>query len=110
MLTFDLDDTLYPIGPVVAAANAGFARAMEGFGYKGVEPMQIIDTAVQIRDEMAETDPQAAAALSHTEIRKLAIRRVMESITFERKIESVAEDWATPVTALAPVIVQNAKK
>jgi len=110
LLTFDLDDTLYPIGPVVAAANAGFARAMEGFGYKGVEPMQIIDTAVQIRDEMAETDPQAAAALSHTEIRKLAIRRVMESITFERKIESVAEDWATPVTALAPVIVQNAKK
>jgi len=110
LLTFDLDDTLYPIAPVLDEANAAFSRAVKKFGYDQVQPGDIVQMAKTIREELAGKDPQAAAALTFTESRKLAIRRVMENITFERKLEAVADDWATPVADLSPIVVQNARK
>jgi hypothetical protein len=110
LLTFDLDDTLYPITPVIDAANAAFARAMERFGYEGLTPMDIVQTAKLIREEIAEEDPKAAAILTHTEIRELAIRREMENIMLSKKLKETADDWATPVSALADVVVAHAKK
>ena len=110
LLTFDLDDTLYPIQPVLDEANAAFARAMDSFGYKGIQPSDINEASKKIRQEIAEENPEKAAVLTHTEIRKLAIRREMERITLERKLQSCADDWATPVTDLSPVVVQHAKK
>ncbi|EEC46127.1 predicted protein [Phaeodactylum tricornutum CCAP 1055/1] len=110
LLTFDLDDTLYPIDLVLNEANAAFARAMENFGYKGIQPSDINETSKTIREEIAARDPQEAAALTHTELRKLAIRREMEQITITRKLQSCADDWATPVADLSPVVVKHAKK
>lgn len=110
LLTFDLDDTLYPITPVIDEANAAFARAMERFGYEGLTPMDIVQTAKLIREEIAEDDPKAAAILTHTEIRELAIRREMENIMLSKKLKETADDWATPVSALADVVVAHAKK
>jgi len=106
-LTFDLDDTLYPIAPVIEEANTAFAKAMERFGYGGIQPNDIDETSKQIRAEM---DPQQAAALSHTEARELAIRRRMEEVLLKRKLEETAKDWVTAVDDLSPVVVENARK
>jgi len=110
LLTFDLDDTLYPIAPVVDEANAAFARAMDQFGFSGIKPNDIVETGRKIREEIAARDPIKAATLTHTEIRRLAIRREMERITLERKLQATADDWATPVASLSPVVVKHAKK
>lgn len=83
---------------------------MNNFGFDGIKPSDIDETGRQIREEIALDDPAAAAALSHTEIRMRAIRRQMETVTFLRTLEDVADDWATPVSSLSPIIVQNAKK
>jgi len=110
LLTFDLDDTLYPISKVLNEANAAFARAMNTYGYEGIQPQDIVEACKQIREEMSKEDPQAAAVLTHTEIRRLAIRREMEKVIFHRKLQDTADDWATSVTSLSPVVVSHAKK
>jgi FMN phosphatase YigB (HAD superfamily) len=110
LITFDLDDTLYPIAPVMEEANRAFARSMESFGYDNIRPQDIVDTGVQIREEIAVNDPDKAAVLTHSEIRQLAIRREMERITLARKLKACADDWATPVASLSPIVVQHAKK
>lgn len=109
-LTFDLDDTLYPVATVINEANGAFARAMTQFGYDGIQPQDIVSTGKAIREEMALTDPAASAALSHTEIRRLAIRKEVEDIECQRKLQSCADDWATQVSSLSPLVVENAKK
>lgn len=109
LLTFDLDDTLYPINTIIDEANVAFARMMATFGYENIEPSQIVETGRSIRERMALTDPKDAACLSHTEIRRLAIREEMEKIVYQKKLEACAEDWATQVSSLSPLVVQNAK-
>lgn len=110
LITFDLDDTLYPIEAVLAEANTAFAASMESFGYAGIQPKQIVETGILIREEIAATDAARAAVLTHTEIRELAIRREMEKITLQKKLKACADDWATPVSSLSPIVVQHAKK
>lgn len=110
LLTFDLDDTLYPIAPVIDEANAAFARAMARFGYEGLTPMDIVETGKLIREEIAAQNPKSAVVLTHTEIRELSIRREMENIMLAKKLKETADDWATPVSDLASIVVANAKK
>jgi len=109
LLTFDLDDTLYPIATIINEANDAFTRTMERFGFGIIETQQIVVAAREIREEIAKTDPETAACLTHTEIRRLAIRKEMEKIVYERKLKSCADDWATQVSSLSPLVVQNAK-
>jgi len=110
LLTFDLDDTLYPISPVISEANEAFAKAMANFGFEGIRPGDIENTGRQMREEMAVDDPKRASALSHTEIRMMAIRKQMETVIFLRSLENIAEDEATSVSSLSPIIVNNAKR
>jgi FMN phosphatase YigB (HAD superfamily) len=110
LLTFDLDDTLYPIAPVIDEANAAFARAMNRFGFDKIQPQDIVVACQQIRQIMSERDPAYAASLSHTEIRELAIRKEMEDVIFQRKLQATADDWATAVSSLSPVVVSHARK
>lgn len=107
LITFDLDDTLYPLDKVIDEANAAFVRAMERFGYEGVKTLDIIEASKNIRQEMT---PSEAVLLSHTDIRKLAIRRVMEDIVFKRRLQAMAEDFSTDVENLNKVVVELAKK
>lgn len=74
LLTFDLDDSLYPIEPVLADANNVFVETMASYGYS-IEPQDIVNTGKQVREEAG---PIAGAAMSHTEVRMAAIRREME--------------------------------
>jgi len=109
LITFDLDDTLYPLAPVIDEANAAFARAMNKYGFPDIQPEDINQLSIQLRKEMAKTDPEAAAVLTHTEIRKLAIRRAMEDVMLERKLIECAADWATNVESLGPAVVKSAR-
>jgi len=109
LLTFDLDDTLYPIEPVVQAANDAFVSAMEKYGFPGLSAFDIVETGKQVREEIAKTDPERAAALTHTEIRELAIRREMEKMILQRKLKEVADDWATPVDSLTAIVKKHAE-
>ncbi|KAG7352677.1 hypothetical protein IV203_008725 [Nitzschia inconspicua] len=109
LLTFDLDDTLYPIAPVVRDANDAFVKAMERYGFDGVNAFDIVNTGMKVREELALTDPEKAAGLTHTEIREMAIRREMERIIFERKLKETADDWATPVEDLSPIVKKHAQ-
>jgi hypothetical protein len=113
LLTFDLDDTLYPIAIVEEEANRAFVEAMAEYGYGDgeIQPSDIVAAAQQIRDEISATEgPQAAAALTHGELRRAAIRREMERWTVKRKLKACAEEWATTVDALSPVVLENTKK
>jgi hypothetical protein len=107
LLTFDLDDTIYPLDKVIEEANRAFARAMETYGFSGIQPHDINRRSMKIREEM---DPQAAMVLTHTELRKRAIRAEMEDVMLRRKLEETAEDWATNVESLGKIVVDNAKK
>jgi FMN phosphatase YigB (HAD superfamily) len=107
LVTFDLDDTLYPIAPVIGEANDAFVRAMKQYGYGDIQPNDIDITTKVIRSEMP---PEEAAALSHTEARELAIRRRMEKVLLDRKLSETAKDWVTSVEDLSPVVVENAKQ
>lgn len=109
LLTFDLDDTLYPIAPCVEAANDAFVTSMEKYGFPGLSAFDIVETGKIVREEIAEEDPEKAAALTHTEIRELAIRREMEKVILERKLQSTADDWATQVSSLSAIVRKHAE-
>eukprot|EP00536_Pseudo-nitzschia_multiseries_P004411 jgi/Psemu1/285076/fgenesh1_pg.73_\ len=110
LLTFDLDDTLYPIDQVVKDANAAFVKAMERFGFDGVDAFDIVNTGKEVREELSRTDPERAAGLTHTEIREMAIRREMEKIILAQKLQQCADDWATPVEDLSPIVRKPAEQ
>ena len=95
---------------MLADANRAFAKAMERFGYEGIEPDDIDETGKKIRDEMSKSDPDAAAILTHTDIRMLSIREVLERVLLERMLIQTAEDWATDVLSLTKPVVESAKK
>ena len=110
LLTFDLDDSLYPLQPVIQEANEAFVKAMNSYGFTGIKPTDIDETARKVRAEIAKTDPEGAAILTHTEVRMLAIREEMERIILERKLIQTAEDWATEVPYLADIVVRSARQ
>ena len=113
---------------------------MEKYGFPGLSAFDIVETGKVVREEIAANDPEKAASLwvssvtnifgigvmiwfednmhliqlfsnrTHTEIRELAIRREMEKIILERKLESTAEDWATQVSSLSPIVRKHAEK
>ena len=110
LLTFDLDDSLYPIQTVEEEANLAFVKSMEQYGFTGLVASDIVTAATEIREDWSARDPAAAAALTHNELRLLAIRREMERITVERKLQACANDWATTVDSLSTLVVENSKK
>jgi FMN phosphatase YigB (HAD superfamily) len=105
LLTFDLDDSLYPIAPVLHDANGVFVRAMANYGYN-LEPDAIVESATRIR---AEAGPAAGSAMSHTAVRLLAIRREMERKMVEKKLRECAENWATEVSSLTGPVKKSAE-
>ena len=106
LLTFNLDDSLYPIMPVIQDANSAFVRAMANYGYN-LEPDAIVESATRIREEAG---PAMGSAMTHTAVRLLAIRREMEKKMVENKLRECAEDWATEVSSLTGPMRRSAEK
>lgn len=107
LLTFDLDDSLYPIAPVLHDANTVFVQTMANYGYDNLNPNDIVECGKRIREEAG---PIAGLALSHTQVRLEAIRREMERHMLTKKLQECASDWATEVTSLTSPIKQSAEK
>ena len=84
---------------------------MASYGFDGLGRDDIIQTAKDIRAEIqAEEGPEAVAALTLRDVRQRAIRREMEKVIQERKIQACADDWDTSVEDLADVVVNSAKR
>ncbi|KAL7534736.1 hypothetical protein ACHAXR_006050 [Thalassiosira sp. AJA248-18] len=77
LLTFDLDDTIFPIGPAVADANAAQLQALIKYGYNNASNEEIIAASKQIRTELRE----AGNVITYTDLRKQSIRREIERLT-----------------------------
>jgi len=133
LITFDLDDTLYPIAPVLDEANAAFSTSMSNFGYTDIEPSDIVETGKEIRAAVesdndandassssaaavaataaaASVDPLKPTTVNHKEIRMAAIRKEMEDFILETKLRQTAEDWATEVESLTSPVRKSAEK
>jgi len=78
LLTFDLDDTIFPISPVVNDANVAQLNTLQKqFGYVNACNQQIIAASKQIRTELRE----ANTSITYTDLRKLSIKREIERIS-----------------------------
>mmetsp|Transcript_23616 Transcript_23616/g.40254 ORF Transcript_23616/g.40254 Transcript_23616/m.40254 type:complete len:429 (-) Transcript_23616:126-1412(-) len=121
LLTFDLDDTLYPIAPVLDEANTAFSTAMSNFGYVGIQPSDIVAAGKKIRINIAEDtqvdvsadkaeDPLKPTTVNHKEIRLAAIRKKMEEFILQTKLKQTADDWATDVDDLTAPVIKSAEK
>mmetsp|Transcript_4698 Transcript_4698/g.9192 ORF Transcript_4698/g.9192 Transcript_4698/m.9192 type:complete len:448 (+) Transcript_4698:126-1469(+) len=121
LITFDLDDTLYPIAPVLDEANAAFSTSMSNFGYVDIQPSDIVETGKEIRaavdsedskdSKSSKTqDPLKPTTVNHKEIRMAAIRKEMEDFILKTKLRQTAEDWATEVESLTSPVRKSAEK
>ena len=106
LLTFDLDDSLYPLAPVIDDANKVFVKVMKDYGFD-VGINDIVEAGKAMR---REAGPVAGAALSHTEVRLGAIRRELERRMLEKKLKECADDWATEVDSLTGPMRQSAER
>jgi FMN phosphatase YigB (HAD superfamily) len=116
LITFDLDDTLYPIAPVLDEANTAFSTAMSNFGYVDIAPSDIVEAGKIIRSQVTEdkegagVDPLKPATVNHKEIRLAAIRKEMEQFILRTKLKQTAADWATDVEDLTSPVKKSAEK
>ena len=106
LITFDLDDTLFPIAPVIEEANAAFSKAMEKFGYEGINPRDITFTSQSIREEMEFED----VPVTYTEMRLRAIRFEMERYITKHKLQQIAVASATTVESLHHAVIAAAER
>eukprot|EP00985_Skeletonema_marinoi_P031721 scaffold37781_cov198-Skeletonema_marinoi.AAC.4 len=91
LLTFDLDDTIFPIGPVVAEANDAMISRLQTFGYTDANNDEIVAASKRIRTELRE----AGEALTYTDLRKQSIRREIMRLTdlqHHQVDDSIVED------------------
>lgn len=96
LLTFDLDDTIFPIGPVVAEANDAMISRLQTLGYTDANNDEIVAASKRIRTELRET----GEALTYTDLRKQSIRREIMRLTNlqhhqvdDSVIEDVFDSW-----------------
>jgi FMN phosphatase YigB (HAD superfamily) len=72
LITFDLDDTIFPVGPVVADANKALMQHLSALGCDTTQD-EFMKTTKLIRTELAKDDK----VITYTELRKRAIRKEM---------------------------------
>jgi len=72
LLTFDLDDTLFPIGPVIQDANNAMIRAMHRLGYTKSTNKNILKHTTAIRKSIKHP-------ITYTSLRMRAIQAELET-------------------------------
>eukprot|EP00594_Rhizosolenia_setigera_P016191 CAMPEP_0178956244 /NCGR_PEP_ID=MMETSP0789-20121207/10116_1 /TAXON_ID=3005 /ORGANISM="Rhizosolenia setigera, Strain CCMP 1694" /LENGTH=303 /DNA_ID=CAMNT_0020638091 /DNA_START=271 /DNA_END=1182 /DNA_ORIENTATION=- len=81
IITFDLDDTLFPIGPVVRDANdAMFSTLIEKYGFRDISEDQYLQACKTIRKELYNL-PQEKK-ITYTELRKRAVSVIVQQSEF----------------------------
>ena len=74
LLTFDLDDTLFPCGPVVAEANEAMIASIVSHGYPSITNEDVLAATKAIRNELRKTD----TPITYTNLRIAAIQSQLE--------------------------------
>ena len=74
LLTFDLDDTLFPLIPVVEDANAAMVHALHQAGYAGATETSILRHTKAIRRKTKHK-------MTYTEMRKRSIQQELEILS-----------------------------
>ena len=96
LLTFDLDDTIFPITPVVQDANSAMIQYLQEIGYDNANNDEIVAASKEIRRELRERGEE----ITYSELRKQSIRREMErlggdalEINDNEVIDKVFDKW-----------------
>ena len=82
-LSFDLDDTLFPIDVAVEDANAALVRTLCELGYGEVDNEEMIRHSKSIRNELRARKE----VITYTELRKLSIQREICRVTNNRAFD-----------------------
>lgn len=70
LITFDLDDTIFPVGPVVHDANQALIEHLNINGYHSISQESLIASTKYIRNELLKKENKV---ITYTELRKRAI-------------------------------------
>jgi len=100
LLTFDLDDTIFPIDPVIHDANSVMIQTLHSLGFHGACNNEIISASKQIRHELRMSGNE----ITYTELRKRSIQREIERLAIADRsdvafppddsvIHTVFESW-----------------
>jgi putative hydrolase of the HAD superfamily len=81
LITFDLDDTIFPVGPVVADANKALFRHLRSLGCE-TTPEEYVKTTKRIRSELAKDNK----VITYTELRKRSIRTELKKYLPEETV------------------------
>jgi FMN phosphatase YigB (HAD superfamily) len=76
LLTFDLDDTIFPIDPVIRDANDAMIQTLHSLGFDGACNDEIIAASKRIRHELR----MHGEAITYTDLRKRSIQSEMERL------------------------------
>lgn len=74
LITFDLDDTLFPVAPVIRDANEALVQRMKCAGYDDLSEQDINDTTKYIRTALKV----AGEDITYTELRTRVIQKEMD--------------------------------
>jgi FMN phosphatase YigB (HAD superfamily) len=85
-LSFDLDDTLFPISPVVKSANDAMVQKMQNLGFE--------TTVTAFLQQTRQIRSQLDAPITYTALRKLSILGEMERLVVESPKDGVIVDQA----------------
>lgn len=93
LITFDLDDTLFPVGPVIQYANKALFDHLGKLGYS-IDEADFLMSTKHIRTTLAEE----GIFITYSELRMQAIRREMEkqspmSIIDQELVEEAYQVW-----------------
>lgn len=89
LVTFDLDDTLFPIEPVIQDANSAMiCHLCDELGYSEITQADLTETSKKIRQELRNKEQM----ITYTELRKRAIK--METDKY-KTVQSEGLDWQT---------------
>lgn len=76
LVTFDLDDTLFPVVPVVQDANAAMFETLTVFGYPTATQEGYMEACRELRRESSSSSD--ATATTYSELRRRALRKEMQ--------------------------------
>jgi len=95
LITFDLDDTLFPIAQVIEDANAVLLTCMHQLGYNTVTRDGLITTTENLRSELDRDN--STGIIRYTDLRKLAIQHEMiRHCCGQQHIEAIRTKLVSP--------------
>lgn len=102
LITFDLDDTLFPIASVIKDANEVLVEHMRLLGYDNVSQEDINDSTKVVRMAAKE----AGDEVTYTKLRKRAVRREMDIWEQRRRRRGVATHPPVVATEMDDAVEQ----